>query len=146
MGELHYHSYQSMLWCLTKECIRCCTDSSNFRSCYHKCESSCYQLQLGIHLYLENSLYEIHYGEVIFPNRCMLSCLRKECIHCCTDSGNFHLYSHKSESSCYLLQLGIHLHLENSLYEIHYGEVKLTDICQPLHLELSEERMYPLLH
>ena len=115
--------------CLRKECIHCCIDSGNFRSCWSKVESSCFQLQLGIHLRLENSWYEIQYGEVKLTNHCMLNCLRKECIHCCIDSGNFRSCWSKVENSCYQLKLGIHLRLENSWYEIQYGVVKLTNHC-----------------
>ena len=117
-----------MLNCLRKECIRCCIDSGNFRSCWSKL-NSCYQLQLGIHLRLENIWYEIQYGEVKLTNHCMLNCLRKECIHCCIDSENFRSCWCIVESSCYQLQIGIHLRLENRWYEIQYGEVKLTNHC-----------------
>ena len=96
----------------------------------------------GIHLCLENSWYEIQYGEVKLTNHCMLNCLRKECIHCCIDSGNFRSCWSKVESSCYQLQLGIHLRLENSWYEIQYGEVKL-DVNECL-IELIT--MLSLLH
>ena len=106
----------------------CCIDSGNFRLCWCKVESSCYQLQLGIHLRLENSWYEIQYGEVKLTNHCMLNCLRKECIHCCIDSKTSVMLM-QVENSCYQLQLGIHLRLENSWYEIQYGEVKLTNHC-----------------
>ena len=90
---------------------------------------SCYQLQIGIHLRLENIWYEIQYGEVKLTNHCMLSCLRKECIQLLLDSGNFRLCWCKVESSCYQLQLGIHLRLENLIWNTVWG----GQINQPLH-------------
>ena len=78
-----------MLNCLRKECIHCCIDSGNFRSCSMQSWEQLLSVAIRHSFGLENSWYEIQYGEVKLTNHCMLNCLRKECIHCCIDSGNF---------------------------------------------------------